>query len=280
MAIWSPTRMARNQPGWSAGAGCDGPQRTTCGPPPSGLVTSACSQYVPFRAVDECRPFQAPAQERRQTHKSPLSRRAHSIGTLLRPDHIRDKFPDMEQRGAAQNLALAEHLRTLRVDRGLTLQALAAKSDISRATLSRIENGEVSPTAETLGRLASALTLPISQLLAPMEPGFPALLRHTEQSVWLDRNAGFSRRAVSPPSGQLKLEVIECTIEPHQRITYGLPAVSGHEHHLILLSGALSLTIDGVRYALHPGDCLRYRLRGSSCFETGARSARYIIALA
>ena len=195
-------------------------------------------------------------------------------------DHIWDIFPNMEQNGADQSLALAEHLRTLRVDRGLTLQALAAKSDISRATLSRIENAEVSPTAETLGRLASALTLPISQLLAPMEPGFPALVRHAEQSVWLDPNAGFSRRAVSPPSAQLKIELIECTIEPHQRIAYDRPAVSGHEHHLVLLSGALSLTIDGVRHELLPGDCIRYRLRGASCFETRSRSARYIIALA
>jgi len=186
----------------------------------------------------------------------------------------------MEQNGADQGLALAEHLRTLRVDRGLTLQALATKSDISRATLSRIENAEVSPTAETLGRLAAALTLPISQLLAPMEPWFPALVRHAEQSVWLDPNAGFSRRAVSPPSAQLNIEVIECTIEPHQRIAYDRPAVSAHEHHLILLSGALSLTIDGVRHELLPGDCIRYRLRGASCFETRARSARYMIALA
>jgi quercetin dioxygenase-like cupin family protein len=113
-----------------------------------------------------------------------------------------------------------------------------------------------------------------------MEHGFPALVRHAEQSVWLDPDNGFSRRALSPPSGQLKLEVIECAIEPHQRIAYDRPAVLGHEHHLVLLSGALSLTVDGVLHELFPGDCLRYRLHGSSCFETGAQSARYIIALA
>jgi transcriptional regulator with XRE-family HTH domain len=73
------------------------------------------------------------------------------------------------------NQNLAEHLRTLRLDRGLTLQGLATESGVSRATLSRIENGEVSPTAETLGRLATAFSLPLSQLLAPMEQGFSAL---------------------------------------------------------------------------------------------------------
>ena len=73
----------------------------------------------------------------------------------------------MEINETDRKLVLAEHLRTLRVDRGLTLQELAAKSGLSRATLSRIENGEVSPTAETLGRLASAFAVPISQLLIP-----------------------------------------------------------------------------------------------------------------
>lgn len=186
----------------------------------------------------------------------------------------------MEQRGSGHDQVLANHLRTLRVERGLTLQELATASGISRATLSRIENGEVSPTAETLGRLAAALSLPVSQLLAPMEPGFPALVRHAEQSVWRDPHNGFCRRSVSPPSGQLKLELIRCAIEPHQRITYAQPAIPNHEHHLVVLSGDLTLTVDGVRFELRAGDCLRYRLRGSTCFETGSESAEYIIALA
>lgn len=179
-----------------------------------------------------------------------------------------------------QNQALAGHLRQLRTHRGLTLQDLADHSGVSRATLSRIENNEVSPTAETLGRLATALALPLSQLLAPLEPHFPPLVRHEDQSTWQDSSHGFIRRAVSPPGGQLKLEVIECTIEPQQRIGYASPAVPDHEHHLVLLSGALSITVDGIHYHLNAGDCLRYRLRGASLFETGDQPAHYIIAMA
>lgn len=179
-----------------------------------------------------------------------------------------------------QNQALAGHLRKLRTDRGLRLQDLADHSGISRATLSRIENGDVSPTAETLGRLASALALPLSQLLAPMESDFPPLVRQADQSLWMDSTHGFSRRALSPPSGQLKLEMIECVIEPYQRIAYEQPAVPNHEHHLVLLSGSLCITVDGIKYLLNTGDCLRYRLRGASLFETNDKPARYIISMA
>ena len=176
--------------------------------------------------------------------------------------------------------ALADHLKSVRTSRRLSLQDLSAKSGISRATLSRIENAEVSPTAETLGRLASVFALPLSQLLAPLEPDFPALIRHEDQSLWADRSHGFTRRALSPPSGQLKLEMIEGEIEPHQRISYGRPSIPGHEHHLVLLAGELVLTVDDVRHELRPGDCLRYRLKGASSFETGDQPARYIIAMA
>lgn len=177
-------------------------------------------------------------------------------------------------------LALANHLRDVRTKQNLSLQDLSAKSGVSRATLSRIENAEVSPTAETLGRLASAFALPLSQLLAPLEPGFPPLIRREDQSLWGDPSNGFARRAVSPPSGQLKLEMIEGEIEPHQRIAYDRPSIPGHEHHLLLLAGALALTVDGVRHDMRPGDCLRYRLHGASSFETGDQPARYVIAMA
>ena len=174
---------------------------------------------------------------------------------------------------------LADHLRSLRTDRGLSLQDLASASGVSRATLSRIENAEVSPTAETLGRLASTFALPLSQLLAPLEPTFPPLVRRADQGVWSDREKGFLRRSVSPPSEQLRIEIIEGEIAPNKRIAYDRPAFPGHEHHLVLLSGSLVLTVDGTRYELHAGDCLRYRLREASSFETGKQSARYIIAL-
>jgi transcriptional regulator with XRE-family HTH domain len=178
-----------------------------------------------------------------------------------------------------QSQALAEHLRSIRLAQDLTLQELAGRSGISRATLSRIENGEVSPTAETLGRLAIVFALPISQLLAPLEAEFPALVRRDQQSVWVDPDHGFIRRNVSPPSQRLRMEMIEGTISPNQRIAYEREALPDLEHHLLLLSGSLFLTIGAERHELAPGDCLRYRLAGSSCFETGDQEARYLLAM-
>src|ERR1700722_9943922 len=167
--------------------------------------------------------------------------------------------------GPSENLSvdrLAERLRQLRAAKGLSLQELANASGVSRATLSRIEHGEVSPTAETLGALASAFAMTISRILAPAERPFQALVARAE------------------PSGALSVEIIRCELAAHQSIAYEKPPVAGLEHHLTMLKGALTVTVEGETYALREGDCLRYRLFGSSRFETRRSPASYLIVLA
>lgn len=185
----------------------------------------------------------------------------------------------MEHATESQRGLLASHLRELRLARNWTLEQLADHSGISRASLSRIENGEVSPTAETLGLLASAFSIPISQVLLPLESRFTQLVRSADQPVWKSAEGGFRRRNVSPPSQALKGEVIWCRLEPHQSVNYPRPPEPGREHHLILLSGKLSVKLGEVQHDLTPNDCLRYHLSGPSTFTTGSKAADYMVAL-
>lgn len=175
---------------------------------------------------------------------------------------------------------LAQHIRDLRLLRNLTLADLAAASTVSRASLSRIENGEVSPTADTLAKLSTALRLPISQLISPLESRFQALVPRTAQPVYHDPSHGFHRRNVSPPSTDLQIELVEATLEPDAHIVYDHPSMPGHEHHFVMLEGALQITVGAQTHSLSPGDCLRYRLNGVSEFRAGPDGARYMLALA
>lgn len=177
------------------------------------------------------------------------------------------------------NSRLAERLKQIRAERGWSLQQLAEASGISRSTLSRVENGEVSPTAETLGALSTCYRMTISQLLAPIEAPFAPLVRKDEQSQWQDADNGFSRRVVSPPSGGLSAELVRCDLDSHQDISYAAPSLPGHEHHLLMLSGRLTVNTSGEEYLLEAGDCLRYQLYGPSRFRTGSDAASYLIVL-
>lgn len=178
-----------------------------------------------------------------------------------------------------QRIGLGAHIKTVRTRRGMTLDALAEASRTSRATLSRIENGEVSPTAETLSSLAAALSTSISHLIEPIEQPFRAVLGREDQPVWHDTSRGFERRSVSPPCPHLAGEVIECHLTPHQHITYQQSPVAGLEHHLIMLGGSLHITVDGAEHALKAGDCLRYKLTGGTRFTTRQDAAHYILVL-
>ncbi|NVK45789.1 MAG: helix-turn-helix transcriptional regulator [Rhodobacteraceae bacterium] len=57
---------------------------------------------------------------------------------------------------------LSDTLKRLRQDKALTLAKLAAQSGLSVSTLSRIENGQLSPTFETLEKLCSGLGLSLN----------------------------------------------------------------------------------------------------------------------
>ncbi|MEX0319574.1 MAG: helix-turn-helix domain-containing protein [Ruegeria sp.] len=175
---------------------------------------------------------------------------------------------------------LSLRLKELRQGRGWSLDQLAAQSGLSRATLSRMEKGEVSPTAESLGRLCAAYGLPMSRLLMMVEETFAPKVPYERQTEWTDPETGYTRRSVSPPAGGLSGEVLECHLPPGTRIAYDAPPKPGQEHHLIMLDGALTLTVDGVPHALSGGDCLRYHLSGTTEFVTApARGARYMLVL-
>jgi len=178
------------------------------------------------------------------------------------------------------DLRLAERLRVLRRAQSWSLDELSALSGVSRASLSRIENGEVSPTASVLGRLAGAHRTTVSRLLADIEGDAPALVRRNEQPEWVDPATGFRRRRVSPPSLSFDCEVLYCELPSGARIDYPLPPRLGLEHHLFLTDGALELTVEGTAHRLRAGDCLRYKLMGPSRFvATGPRAARYMLVL-
>lgn len=173
---------------------------------------------------------------------------------------------------------IAQRLRALRAERSWSLEELSRRSGVSRATLSRLENAEVSPTASVLGKLASAFGLTISRLMRLAEDDFAPLIRRGAQEVWTDAETGFRRRTVSPPAQMLAGEVLQGELPAGAAISYERPPRPGLEHHLVLLEGQLHVTVGGQTHELRPGDCLRYQLHGASTIAAPASSgARYFL---
>ena len=73
---------------------------------------------------------------------------------------------------------LGKRIRGLRTQRGWTLDAAAKATGLARSTLSKIENGQMSPTYDALIKLAQGFAIDISDLFEP-QASVPANQRGT-----------------------------------------------------------------------------------------------------
>ncbi len=64
-------------------------------------------------------------------------------------------------------LDLGLRVRSLRKSKGWTLEQAAVQAGLARSTLSKIENGQMSPTYEALKKLAEGLAISVPQLFTP-----------------------------------------------------------------------------------------------------------------
>ncbi|HQU68691.1 MAG TPA: XRE family transcriptional regulator [Albidovulum sp.] len=67
----------------------------------------------------------------------------------------------------AEPVNLGLRVRELRKARGWTLEQAAVQAGLARSTLSKIENGQMSPTYEALKKLAEGLDISVPQLFTP-----------------------------------------------------------------------------------------------------------------
>src|SRR3954463_15698183 len=134
--------------------------------------------------------------------------------------------------------SLAEAVRAARVDRGLSANALAERSGVSRAMIAKVERAEAQPTAALLGRLSAALGLTLSELVARAENADRRLMRGAEQPTWTDPETGYRRRALSPVSGG-PLELVEVELPPGAEVPYPADSYAFIHQQIWMLAGRL-----------------------------------------
>lgn len=192
----------------------------------------------------------------------------------------REPRPEHHEDSTSIDLRIARRLAALRAERGWSLDALAKRTGISRASLSRVERGELSPTATMLAALCAQYGWSMSRLMAEAEQGPPSVVRAKEQITWKDPATGYVRRIVSPPHPQLRGEMVEIVIPVGASVSYDASPVPRMEHHVWVLDGVVDIEVEGATLRVEKGDCARYALSGGARYECrGQRPVRYVIAL-
>jgi transcriptional regulator with XRE-family HTH domain len=163
----------------------------------------------------------------------------------------------MESMGEQFEKTVAVRLKTLRTERGLTLDQLAEQSGVSRAMISRVERGEASPTAALLARLCSALGVSLSVFFATAGKEASPLARRADQPVWRDPESGYLRRVVSPSGLGARVDVVEVEFPAGAEVSFpGQQASRSQSQHVWLFEGVMELTVGETVHRLSAGDCL------------------------
>ena len=181
------------------------------------------------------------------------------------------------------NLLIARRVRELRDAQHLSLDALAARSGVSRSNISLIERGESSPTAAVLDKLASALGVALAALFedkgAPEDAPSP-LARVAEQPVWTDPASGYMRRSLSPAAPS-PLQLVDVVFPPGQRVAYdSVPHNADIHQQVWMIEGAMEISVGDQHWRLEAGDTLAMRLDRHIVYHNPTlKQARYLVAL-
>lgn len=193
----------------------------------------------------------------------------------------------MAEKGLEVNGRIAARVLELRLASGLSLDALAARSGVSRSMISLVERGESSPTAVVLEKLATGLGQTLGALFEAPAAGqtraMPGpLVRRAEQADWKDPASGYMRRNVSPPGMSQRVQIVEVHFPAGARVAFETGTREPRVHQQVwMLAGTMEITWGRERHRLREGDCLAMPLDRPTMFHnpTGKR-ARYAVVIA
>lgn len=179
---------------------------------------------------------------------------------------------------------IAGHVRQLRSHRGLSLEALAKCSGVSRSMISLIERGKASCTAVVLERLATGLGVPLAKLFDVPRGGListPPIARRSDQPAWRDPASGYVRRNVSPAHATEPFRIVEVEFPAGGQVAF---ETTVHEPPLCqqiwVLAGRIQVTEGSQTHKLERGDCLVMRLDQLIVFSNpGEKAARYAVVI-
>jgi transcriptional regulator with XRE-family HTH domain len=178
------------------------------------------------------------------------------------------------------NSRIAREVRSLRTELGVTLDALAAKCDVSRSMLSLVERGESSPTAVVLEKIATGLGVPLARLFDNAEAAVSPVARREDRTSWRDPSSGYLRRNISPANFPSPIRIVEVTLPAGARIAYetGARAVNTYQQ-IWVQRGKIEVTVGSVTFRLSDDDCLAMQLNEPTAFRNRSRKAAHYIVI-
>lgn len=151
---------------------------------------------------------------------------------------------------------IGRNIRQLRMDKGMTLQALAEQTELSASMLSLLERGKTGPSIGTLVVVASALGAQMSDLLDNSGAAEDDPVSYArDQQVFTTEN-GVTRRILKRD----RVRGVEIAMNEYEPGTSNAPQPVGHEgfEYGVVLEGSLEVVVNNRTHLLQAGDLISY----------------------
>lgn len=170
---------------------------------------------------------------------------------------------------------LGSRIRELRQQRGLTLDQLAARSDVSRSMLSNVERGVNNPTLVAAIRIAEALGVGIAGLIGDGERRGPVVARASDTAVFVDPT-GYERH-LFPAFEDADVELVRHVVPPGVR-SEELGAHGLISKYLVVEAGDIRVEMDDAHHTLGAGDAIALPAGSVYVFaNAGDQPARFLL---
>jgi XRE family transcriptional regulator, regulator of sulfur utilization len=154
------------------------------------------------------------------------------------------------------NNNISKNLKSIRKEKGLTLDELADVSGVSKSMLGEIERGGTNPTILVLWKIADGLRIPLTKLIDAEAVDY-TLVRADQQKI-IDEEKDFSIYSIFPYHFQHRSEVLKLKINPH-----GTLSNNGHKNGLdetiYVLNGMITVILNNESFELNCGDSIRFK---------------------
>lgn len=172
---------------------------------------------------------------------------------------------------------LPARLKEARRAQGLSLEAVANLSGVSRSMVSQIERGESSPTIATLWNLTRALQVDFAGLLeAGQKQDRIDVLHAADVPIIQNMGQGCKIKILSPPEDAGGHEVYDISLSDVGALV-SQPHTIGTREQLTVLEGEVRLTSGSAENILTVGDTARYAADVPHAISANKTTARVFL---
>jgi transcriptional regulator with XRE-family HTH domain len=180
----------------------------------------------------------------------------------------------------AMDVAVGQRIRDLRRSRAMSLEAVAARTELSIGFLSQIERGLSSPSLRVLATLADVLGVGIAGLFGTKEDAAAApdaVVTRERQRAQLNLwRTGISKQLLSPAGLEGRLNLFLVHMEPGGSTGDELYTHDGEEAGLVI-EGEMKLTVDAESWTLKHGDSFRFASRRPHRFSNPSGDSKAVV---